>query len=52
MTVTGLNFLGILYHNLRSTKGILDVDPVADDEVVKKQYKKLALLLHPDKKQA
>jgi len=30
--------------------GILDVDPLADDEVVKKQYKKLALLLHPDKK--
>ncbi|VVB12415.1 unnamed protein product [Arabis nemorensis] len=29
--------------------GILGVDPLADDEVVKKQYKKLALLLHPDK---
>ncbi|CAN6986954.1 unnamed protein product, partial [Brassica oleracea var. botrytis] len=29
--------------------GILDVDPLADEEAVKKQYKKLALLLHPDK---
>ncbi|XP_019089428.1 PREDICTED: uncharacterized J domain-containing protein C17A3.05c-like [Camelina sativa] len=29
--------------------GILGVDPLADDEAVKKQYKKLALLLHPDK---
>ncbi|KAL1205233.1 Chaperone protein dnaJ 49 [Cardamine amara subsp. amara] len=29
--------------------GILGVDPLADDEVVKKQYKRLALLLHPDK---
>lgn len=29
--------------------GILQVDPKADDIVVKKQYKKLALLLHPDK---
>ncbi|XP_019086321.1 PREDICTED: dnaJ homolog subfamily B member 12-like [Camelina sativa] len=29
--------------------GILGVDPSADDEAVKKQYKKLALLLHPDK---
>ncbi|CAH8276037.1 unnamed protein product [Arabidopsis lyrata] len=29
--------------------GILSVDPLADDEAVKKQYKKLALLLHPDK---
>ncbi|XP_020872593.1 dnaJ homolog subfamily B member 14-like [Arabidopsis lyrata subsp. lyrata] len=29
--------------------GIIGVDPLADDEAVKKQYKKLALLLHPDK---
>ncbi|EOA16529.1 hypothetical protein CARUB_v10004689mg [Capsella rubella] len=30
--------------------GILGVvDPLADDEAVKKRYKKLALLLHPDK---
>ncbi|CAH8276041.1 unnamed protein product [Arabidopsis lyrata] len=29
--------------------GVLGVDPLADDEAVKKQYKKLALLLHPDK---
>ncbi|KAJ4973781.1 hypothetical protein NE237_006955 [Protea cynaroides] len=29
--------------------GILDVHPSADDETVKKQYRKLALMLHPDK---
>ncbi|ESQ55409.1 hypothetical protein EUTSA_v10026868mg [Eutrema salsugineum] len=29
--------------------GILGVDPLADDVAVKKQYRKLALLLHPDK---
>ncbi|ESQ45016.1 hypothetical protein EUTSA_v10010173mg [Eutrema salsugineum] len=29
--------------------GILGVDPLADDEAVRKQYRKLALLLHPDK---
>ncbi|KAF8102902.1 hypothetical protein N665_0190s0020 [Sinapis alba] len=29
--------------------GVLGVDPLADDGVVKKQYRKLALLLHPDK---
>ncbi|XP_019086616.1 PREDICTED: J protein JJJ2-like [Camelina sativa] len=28
---------------------ILGVDPLADDEAVKKTYKQLALLLHPDK---
>ncbi|XP_010439682.1 PREDICTED: J domain-containing protein DDB_G0295729-like [Camelina sativa] len=28
---------------------ILGVDPLADEDVVKKQYKRLALLLHPDK---
>ncbi|KFK41766.1 hypothetical protein AALP_AA2G169400 [Arabis alpina] len=39
----------------KKTKGEADwyrvfgVDPLADDETVKKQYKKLALLLHPDK---
>jgi curved DNA-binding protein CbpA len=29
--------------------GILGVDPLADDETVRKQYRKLALMLHPDK---
>ncbi|KAF8114836.1 hypothetical protein N665_0033s0026 [Sinapis alba] len=29
--------------------GILGVDPFADDEAVRKQYRKLALMLHPDK---
>ncbi|KAL0657460.1 hypothetical protein Bca4012_078045 [Brassica carinata] len=29
--------------------GILGVDTLSDDEAVKKQYKKLALLPHPDK---
>ena len=29
--------------------GILQVDPTADDALIKKQYRKLALLLHPDK---
>lgn len=29
--------------------GILGVDPEADDETVKKQYRKLVLILHPDK---
>ncbi|XP_023645995.1 uncharacterized protein LOC17899917 [Capsella rubella] len=29
--------------------GILGVDPFANDEAVKKQYRKLVLLLHPDK---
>ncbi|CAD5335662.1 unnamed protein product [Arabidopsis thaliana] len=29
--------------------GILGVDPLADDETVKKHYKTLTLLLHPDK---
>ncbi|TMW97053.1 hypothetical protein EJD97_006293 [Solanum chilense] len=29
--------------------GVLALDPSADDEAVRKQYKKLALALHPDK---
>lgn len=29
--------------------GILGLNPTADDDTVKKQYLKLALLLHPDK---
>ncbi|XP_058182678.1 uncharacterized protein LOC131300730 [Rhododendron vialii] len=29
--------------------GILGVNPYADDETVRKQYRKLALMLHPDK---
>ncbi|CAL9200239.1 unnamed protein product [Musa hybrid cultivar] len=31
--------------------GILQVEPTADDSSIKKQYRKLALLLHPDKNQ-
>ncbi|XP_073303207.1 uncharacterized protein [Primulina huaijiensis] len=29
--------------------GVLDVNPFTDDETIRKQYRKLALLLHPDK---
>lgn len=29
--------------------GILGVNPTADDETIRKQYRKLALVLHPDK---
>lgn len=29
--------------------GVLGVSPLADDETVRKQYRKLALMLHPDK---
>ncbi|WMV21198.1 hypothetical protein MTR67_014583 [Solanum verrucosum] len=29
--------------------GVLSLEPSADDETVRKQYKKLALALHPDK---
>ncbi|KAF3432862.1 hypothetical protein FNV43_RR23964 [Rhamnella rubrinervis] len=29
--------------------GILSVNPLADDETIRKQYRKLALMLHPDK---
>ncbi|GER49813.1 chaperone protein dnaJ [Striga asiatica] len=29
--------------------GVLGVDPTADDDTIKKKYRKLALVLHPDK---
>ncbi|KAL2334478.1 hypothetical protein Fmac_015691 [Flemingia macrophylla] len=29
--------------------GVLGVDPLSDDDTVRKQYRKLALMLHPDK---
>ncbi|KAL6526987.1 hypothetical protein OROGR_016077 [Orobanche gracilis] len=32
--------------------GVLRVDPTADDETIKKHYKKLALILHPDKNES
>lgn len=32
--------------------GILGVSPVADEDTVRKQYRKLALMLHPDKNKA
>ncbi|MCO5572095.1 hypothetical protein L7F22_025846 [Adiantum nelumboides] len=32
--------------------GILEVDPLADENTIRKQYRKLALLLHPDKNKA
>ncbi|KAG6544745.1 hypothetical protein Mapa_013771 [Marchantia paleacea] len=32
--------------------GLLQVEPGADDGLIKKQYRKLALLLHPDKNKA
>lgn len=32
--------------------GILQIDPTADDATIKKQYRKLALILHPDKNKA
>ncbi|KAI5056952.1 hypothetical protein GOP47_0028770 [Adiantum capillus-veneris] len=35
--------------NEKDWYGILQIEPTADDAVVKKQYRKLALFLHPDK---
>lgn len=32
--------------------GILEVDPSADENTIRKQYRRLALLLHPDKNKA
>lgn len=32
--------------------GILQADPAADDATIKRQYRKLALILHPDKNRA
>ncbi|KAL2334479.1 hypothetical protein Fmac_015692 [Flemingia macrophylla] len=29
--------------------GVLGVDPLSDDDTIRKQYRKLALILHPDK---
>ncbi|KAM7267375.1 hypothetical protein ACFE04_009541 [Oxalis oulophora] len=29
--------------------GVLDINPSAEDDILKKQYRKLALVLHPDK---
>ncbi|GER47355.1 chaperone protein dnaJ [Striga asiatica] len=36
-------------HGESNWYGVLGVTPVADDETIRKQYRKLALLLHPDK---
>ncbi|OWM80174.1 splicing factor 3B subunit 4-like [Punica granatum] len=32
--------------------GVLDVDPKVDDKILRRKYKRLALLLHPDKNRA
>ncbi|KAD0845380.1 hypothetical protein E3N88_43631 [Mikania micrantha] len=37
------------YGNDKDWYGILKIEPNADDMSIKKQYKKLALILHPDK---
>ncbi|KAK9077674.1 hypothetical protein SSX86_006011 [Deinandra increscens subsp. villosa] len=37
------------YGNDKDWYGILNVEPSADDISIKKQYRKLALILHPDK---
>ncbi|GFQ04637.1 Dnaj homolog subfamily b member 14 [Phtheirospermum japonicum] len=36
-------------HGESNWYGILGVTPLADDETIRKQYRKLALVLHPDK---
>ncbi|KAL0281910.1 UNVERIFIED_CONTAM: DnaJsubfamily B member 14 [Sesamum angustifolium] len=36
-------------HGESNWYGVLGVTPLADDETIRKQYRKLALLLHPDK---
>ncbi|XP_057489208.1 uncharacterized protein LOC130775115 [Actinidia eriantha] len=38
-----------VYGNENDWYGILQIDPTADDASIKKQYRKFALLLHPDK---
>ncbi|KAI5650658.1 hypothetical protein M9H77_36663 [Catharanthus roseus] len=38
-----------IYGNENDWYGILQVEPTADETAIKKQYRKLALLLHPDK---
>ncbi|KAK4379966.1 hypothetical protein RND71_001828 [Anisodus tanguticus] len=37
------------FGNEKDWYGILKVEPTADDVLIRKQYRKLALLLHPDK---
>ena len=39
----------LFFGNMLDWYGILQVDMKADDIVIKKQYRRLALLLHPDK---
>ncbi|XP_074292310.1 uncharacterized protein LOC141619186 [Silene latifolia] len=41
----------IMFGNEMDWYGILQIEQTADDTVIKKQYRKFALLLHPDKNQ-
>ncbi|XP_059632655.1 uncharacterized protein LOC132275231 [Cornus florida] len=38
-----------VYGNEKNWYGILKIEPTADEVVIKKQYRKFALMLHPDK---